>query len=62
MMGRGGGGMFGGRGGGASGGYPGADGILDHLYARAIVIDNGTTSAALVSVDAAGVGDNIWSQ
>ncbi|MBN1972051.1 MAG: hypothetical protein JW787_00310 [Sedimentisphaerales bacterium] len=61
MMGRGA-GMMGGRGGGASGGYPGADGILDHLYARAIVIDNGTTGAALVSVDAAGVGDNIWSQ
>jgi neutral ceramidase len=53
-------GMMGGRGGGASGGYPGADGILDHLFARAIVIDNGTTSAVLVSVDAAGVGDNIW--
>ena len=61
MMGRGG-GMFGARGGGASGGFPGAEGILDHLYARAIVIDNGTTSAALVSVDAAGVRDNIWSQ
>lgn len=57
MMGGGRGGMMGG---GASGGYPGADGILDHLYARAIVIDNGTTSAVLLSVDAAGVGDNIW--
>src|SRR5690349_12725741 len=36
------------------------DGILDHIYSRAIVIDNGTTSAALVSVDAGGVPDPIW--
>jgi len=27
------------------------EGILDHIYARAIVIDNGTTRAALVSAD-----------
>ena len=26
-------------------------GVLDHVYSRAIVIDNGTTSAALVTVD-----------
>ncbi len=50
----------GGRGGGARGGYPGADGILDHIYARAIVIDNGTTSAALVSVDTGMVGEQVW--
>ena len=35
-------------------------GILDHIYSRAIVIDNGTTSAALISVDAGGVSDQIW--
>jgi neutral ceramidase len=50
----------GGRGGRASGGYPGADGILDHIYARAIVIDNGTNSAALVSVDTGAIGDQVW--
>ena len=27
-------------------------GILDHLYARAIVLDNGAAAAALVTVDA----------
>jgi len=26
-------------------------GVLDHVYSRAIVIDNGTTTAALVTVD-----------
>ena len=51
---------MGGRGGGASGGFPGADGILDHIYARAIVIDNGTTSAALVSADAGMMRDQVW--
>ena len=50
----------GGRGGGAAGGYPGADGILDQIFARAIVIDNGTTSAVLVSVDTGGIGDQVW--
>jgi neutral ceramidase len=50
----------GGRDGGARGGFPGADGILDHIYARAIVIDNGTTSAALVSVDTGMLGERVW--
>ena len=36
------------------------DGILDHIYSRAIVIDNGTASAALITVDAGGVPDPIW--
>jgi neutral ceramidase len=36
------------------------DGILDHIYSRAIVIDNGTASAALISVDAGGIPDPIW--
>ncbi len=34
-------------------------GINDHIYARAIVVDNGTTSAALVSVDAGAVPPEI---
>jgi neutral ceramidase len=37
------------------------DGILDHLYSRAIVLDNGTTRAALISVDAGAVPDAVWS-
>ncbi len=36
------------------------DGILDRIYSRAIVIDNGITRAALITVDAGGVPDAIW--
>ena len=36
------------------------DGILDHVYSRAIVIDNGSATAALISVDAGGVPDPVW--
>ena len=36
------------------------EGILDRLYSRAIVLDNGAGMAALISVDAGGVGDQIW--
>lgn len=36
------------------------DGILDHLYSRAIVLDNGNASAALISVDAGAVPDAVW--
>ena len=36
------------------------EGILDHIYARAIVIDNGATSAALVSVDTGMLGEQVW--
>jgi len=36
------------------------DGILDHIYSRAIVIDNGRATAALITVDAGGVPDGIW--
>jgi neutral ceramidase len=35
-------------------------GVLDHLYARAIVIDNGGSTAALITVDAGGVPTPIW--
>ena len=36
------------------------EGILDHLYSRAIVIDTGAASAALISLDAGGVSEQIW--
>jgi neutral ceramidase len=35
-------------------------GVLDRLYARAIVLDNGTATAALVTVDAGSVSDATW--
>jgi neutral ceramidase len=35
-------------------------GVLDHLYARAIVIESGGSSAALITVDAGGVPTPIW--
>jgi neutral ceramidase len=35
-------------------------GVLDHLYARAIVIESGGSAAALVTVDAGGVPTPIW--
>jgi hypothetical protein len=35
-------------------------GILDRLYARAIVLENGAVSAALITVDAGGVPDAVW--
>jgi len=36
------------------------EGILDHIYVRAIVVDNGTTSAALVSADTGMLGEQAW--
>ncbi len=36
------------------------DGILDHVYSRAIVIDNLDAAAALITVDAGGISDAIW--
>src|SRR5690606_36401873 len=36
------------------------EGILDRLYSRAVVIEDGGTAAALVSVDAGGVPDAVW--
>jgi hypothetical protein len=38
------------------------EGILDRLYARAIVIDDGIATAALVTVDAGNVPDPIWQE
>jgi len=35
-------------------------GVLDHLYARAIVLDNGAATAVLVTVDAGGIPDPLW--
>jgi len=35
-------------------------GILDHIHSRAIVIDNGSTTAALITVDAGSMPDNVW--
>jgi len=36
------------------------EGINDRLNARAIVVDNGATSAALITVDTGGFSDEIW--
>ena len=36
------------------------EGILDRLYSRAVVIEDGGTAAALVSVDAGSVPDAVW--
>ena len=35
-------------------------GILDRIHSRAVVIDDGATVAALISVDAGAVPDSIW--
>jgi neutral ceramidase len=35
-------------------------GVLDRIYARAIVLDNGATRAALITVDAGMISDAIW--
>ena len=35
-------------------------GVLDRLYARAIVLDNGATSAALITVDAGAIPAALW--
>ena len=34
--------------------------VLDRLYARAIVLENGAARAALITVDAGGLSDAIW--
>src|ERR1017187_8804923 len=35
-------------------------GVLDHVYSRAIVIHNGQTSAALITLDAGIVPTDVW--
>lgn len=39
---------------------PGSQGILDPLYGRAIVVDNGQQRAALLTVDAGGLPTALW--
>jgi hypothetical protein len=39
---------------------PSYEGILDHLYSRAIVIDDGVSIAALITVDTGGVPNLVW--
>jgi neutral ceramidase len=36
------------------------EGVLDHLFSRAIVIGNGTAAGALITVDAGGIPDALW--
>lgn len=36
------------------------EGVHDRLYSRAIVVDNGATSLALVTVDAGAIPDPVW--
>jgi hypothetical protein len=36
------------------------EGIYDRLYSRAIVVDNGAASAALITVDAGSIPEQIW--
>jgi neutral ceramidase len=37
-----------------------SQGILDRLYARAIVLENGVSTAALITIDAGAVPDALW--
>jgi hypothetical protein len=37
-----------------------SQGVLDRLFARAIVVDSGGVTAALVSVDAGGIPEPVW--
>lgn len=36
------------------------EGVLDHIYSRAIVIDDGATKAALLTLDAGGMPEQLW--
>ncbi len=36
------------------------EGILDHVYSRAIVIDDGSARAALVTIDTGAIPDSLW--
>lgn len=37
-----------------------SEGIHDRLYSRAIVVENGVSAAALITVDSGGFGDDTW--
>ena len=37
-------------------------GVLDKIYSRAIVLDNGTTKAALITVDAGAIPTDLWQE
>lgn len=37
-------------------------GILDHLFARAIVVDDGATRAAMVTIDAGAIPTELWTK
>jgi neutral ceramidase len=37
-----------------------SQGVLDRLYARAIVLESGSSTAALITIDAGAVSDAIW--
>ena len=37
-----------------------SQGVLDQLYARAIVLENGVSTAALITIDAGAVPDALW--
>jgi neutral ceramidase len=39
---------------------PTYEGVHDQLYSRAIVIDNGTTGAVLITLDLGGMSDDTW--
>jgi neutral ceramidase len=36
------------------------EGIFDHIYSRTIVVDNGSTKAALLTLDAGGMPETLW--
>jgi neutral ceramidase len=38
----------------------GYDGVHDPLFARALAFDNGTTRAALITVDFGAIGEQVW--
>ncbi len=39
---------------------PTYEGVHDRIYSRAIVVENGTTGAALITVDVGGISDDTW--
>ena len=39
---------------------PSYEGVHDRIYSRAIVVDNGTTGAVLITVDVGGLSEDTW--